>query len=117
MIEMPRSDGIWTPSPAAVVDASLGAGADRPLDGLVRADLGGPLLAVRGEELREAGGRARLVGAVHHGDRLARELHARVELGDCRVVPVLDLPEEDVGDRRAVELEPALDAVEVVRDG
>src|SRR5437899_2584245 len=74
---------------------ALGARADRPLDGLVRADLGSPLLAVRGEELREAGGRARLIRAVHHGDRLAWELDARVQLGDRRVVPVLDLPEED----------------------
>src|SRR4051794_29902170 len=61
---------------------ALGAGACRPLDGLVRADLRRPLLAVRAEEAGEALRRARLVRAVHDGDRVARQLHAWVQLRD-----------------------------------
>ena len=44
-------------------------------------------------------------------------LDAAVELRDRRVVPLLDLAEEDVGDRRAVELQALVDAVDLVRDG
>src|SRR3954453_4610628 len=96
---------------------ALGAGARRPLDRLVRPGAALPLRRVVVQERREQLGRPRLVRAVADGDRLARELHAGVRLGDRGVVPVLDLPEEDVGDGLAVELEALVDALDVVRHG
>src|SRR5205823_4850968 len=95
---------------------ALRAGTGRPLHGLVRADLRLPLRAVRRQERGEALGRSGLVRSVDDRDRLRRELHARVKACDLRRVPRLHLPEEDVGDGLAVELEPGLDAREVVRD-
>ena len=47
---------------------------------------------------------------------VARQLRARVLARDLRVVPLLDLAEEDVGDGLAVELEALVDAVDVVGD-
>src|SRR5947209_11527572 len=47
-------------------------------------------------------------------DRGAREAHARVERLDRRIVPGLDLAQEDVGDRRTVELQPSLYVWQVV---
>src|SRR4051794_25521915 len=96
---------------------ALRARAGRPLDRLVDAGAVLPLVRVVGEERREQLGRAGLVGAVADRDRGVRQLRAGVLLRDRRVVPVLDLPEEDVGDGRAVELEPLVDAVDVVGDG
>src|SRR5437879_13812631 len=47
-------------------------------------------------------------------DSLIRQLGAGIELGDRRVVPLLDLAEIDLGKRRAVDHEVArLDAFEV----
>ena len=67
-----------------------------------------------GEVVGEVEGRARAVRAMHDGDRLRRQLGARIELRDRRVVPGLDLAEEDLGQRRAVDDEIAgLDAFEV----
>ena len=48
---------------------------------------------------------------------LSGRLVLRADLGDRGVVPLLDLAEEDVGDRRAVELEALVDPVDVVGDG
>src|SRR3954454_9857837 len=96
---------------------ALGAGARRPLDRLVDAPAVLQLWGVGGEERGEQLGRARLVRAVADRDVGARELRARVPLGDRRVVPLRDLAEEDVGDGLAVELEALLDAVDVVGHG
>src|SRR3954471_2925389 len=95
---------------------ALGAGARRPLDRLVDARPVLPLVRVVGEERREQLGRARLVRAVADRDSRVRELRAGVLLGDRRVVPVLDLAEEDVGDRRAVELQALVEPADVVGD-
>ncbi len=56
-----------------------------------------------GEVVGEVVGRARPVGAVHDDDRLRRQLGARVELLDRGVVPVLDLAEENPGERGTVD--------------
>src|SRR3954447_32770 len=95
---------------------ALGARARRPLDRLVDAGAVLPLGRVVGEEGREELRRAGLVGAVADRDRLVGQLRARVARGDGRVVPVLDLAEEDVRDGLAVELEPLVDALDVVGD-
>src|SRR3954447_2574847 len=95
---------------------ALGARARRPLDRLVDAGAVLPLGRVVGEEGGEELRRARLVGAVADRDRLVGQLHAGVGRGDGRVVPVLDLAEEDVRDGLAVELEPLVDALDVVGD-
>src|ERR687886_401229 len=95
---------------------ALRAGAGRPLDLLVDARAALPGRRVVGEELREVLRRARRVRAVAHRDVVARQLHAGVLARDLRVVPLLDLAEEDVGRGLAVELEALLDAVEVVGD-
>src|SRR3954453_13396763 len=95
---------------------ALGARARRPLDRLVDAGAVLPLGRVVGEEGREELRRARLVGAVADRDRLVGQLHAGVRRGDGRVVPLLDLAEEDVRDGLAVELEALVDALDVVGD-
>src|SRR3954471_2773191 len=93
---------------------ALGAGARRPLDVLVDGRARLPLRRVVGQELCEALRRARRVRAVHDGDLRRGDRRAAVERLDRRVVPALDLAQVDVGQRLAVELEAALDAVEVV---
>jgi hypothetical protein len=40
---------------------------------------------------------------MHDRDRLLRQLGARIEFGDRRIVPGLDFTEEDSGERRAVD--------------
>src|SRR4029078_10721211 len=95
---------------------ALRAGAGRPLDRLVRAGAALPGRRVVGEEGREVRRRAGLVGAVAGRDARARQLRARVLARDLRVVPLLDLAEEDVGDGLPVELEALVDAVDVVGD-
>src|SRR3954452_3309907 len=95
---------------------ALRAGARRPLDRLVHAGAALPLGRVVGEEGREELGRTGLVGAVADRDRLVGQLHVRVRLRDGGVVPLLDVAEEDVGGRLAVELEALLDARDVVGD-
>src|SRR3954452_4071218 len=95
---------------------ALSARARRPLDRLVDPGAALPLGRVVGEEGREELRRARLVGAVADRDRLVGQLHARVGRGDGRVVPLRDLAEEDVRDGLAVELEPLVDALDVVGD-
>src|SRR4051794_5657629 len=85
----------------------------RPLvDGGAGPRVRGRLGQVVGEVLRGA----RLVTAVHGGDRRAGQLRVRVVGLDRRVVPGGDRPGEDLGDRvgRQVEL---VDAREVVDDG
>ncbi len=57
---------------------------------------------------------AAAVRPVHGGDRLVGEGDARVELGDGRVVPLGDRPEEDAGDRRPVQLQAGLHTRQVV---
>src|SRR5215212_1962510 len=96
---------------------ALGAGARRPLDRLVDADVLLPLRRIGGEEGREELRRARLIRAVADRDVRVRELDALVLPCDGRVVPLLDRAEVDVGDGRPVELEPLGDPGEVVRDG
>src|SRR3954453_14620880 len=96
---------------------ALGAGARRPLDRLVDADVLLPLRRISGEEGREELRRARLIRAVADRDVRVRELDARVLPRDGRVVPLLDLAEVDVGDRRPVQPEPLGDPGQVVGDG
>ena len=51
---------------------------------------------------------------MHDRDRLARQLYARIQFFDRRVIPGLDIAEEDLGERRAVDGQFAwLDAVEI----
>jgi len=51
---------------------------------------------------------------MHDRDRLRRQLGRRIELGDSRIVPGLDLAEEDLGERWAIDHEIAgLDALDV----
>src|SRR3954451_24894651 len=95
---------------------ALGARAGRPLDGLVDAGAALPLGRVVRQEGREELRGARLIRAVAHRDRLVGQPRARVGRGDGRVVPLLDVAEEDVGDGLAVELEILVDALDVVGD-
>ena len=99
----------------AVVASRAGAG--RPLDALVDAGAVGPRSRVVGEELGEVRRRAGLVRAVADGDVRVGQVDAGVQRRDLLVVPLRDSAEVDVGDRRAVESQARLDAVEVVRDG
>src|SRR5215211_2490921 len=96
---------------------ALGAGARRPLDRLVDADVLLPLRRISGEEGREELRRTRFIRAVADRDVRVRDLYALVLSRDRRVVPLLDLAEEDVGNRRPVELEALGDPGDVVRDG
>ena len=95
--------------------------ADRTLDALhvggdafvaLAAHAGGPLHRGAGADLRlqvradfrqvvgEQEGGARAVGAVHDGDVVGRQLHARVQRGDRLRVPLGDLAQVDVGQHR-----------------
>ena len=75
-----------------------------------------PLCAHAGEVIGEDAGGAAAVGAVHDDDRLVGELHARVVIGNLRVVPFGDLAEVDVGHVFRGELQPLGDAGKVVGD-
>ena len=57
------------------------------------------------EIVGEVEGRARAVGAMDGGDRQVGQVELGIELLDRRVVPLGDLAEIDVGERRAVENE------------
>ena len=51
---------------------------------------------------------------MHDGDRLVRQLDLRIQLLDRRVIPGLDVAEEDLGERRTIDGQIAwLDAVEI----
>src|SRR5207253_8465579 len=50
-------------------------------------------------------GRTRAVGTMNDGDFQVRQLDARIELGNCRIVPFADLAEVDVGKHGPRELE------------
>ncbi len=84
---------------------ALGAGADRPGDRGGGADLGLPVGTGLGEVGGEHEGRARPVGAVHRRHRGVRQLHARVEGGDLRIVPAGDVAGEQAGQHRAGEVQ------------
>ena len=93
---------------------ALGAEADRPFDGRAGADAGLPFRTDLGKVVGEDEGRPRTVRAMHDDDRLRRQLDVRVELRDRRIVPLGDLAEEDVRQRRPVEDELVrADAVEI----
>src|SRR6266516_5234537 len=77
---------------------ALGADADRPLDRRVEANLRLPLRTDLGQVIGKIVGRTRAVRAMHDCNRLRRQLGRRVELGDGRIVPSLDLAEEDFGE-------------------
>src|SRR6266508_3639448 len=118
--------GVHRVRPLAVGDRVLG-GLDGlgHTGGLLLAGAGaGPLLgrlalpratAGGGQVLGEVFRRTRLVGAEEDRDRSGRELGARVQLGDRRVVPGLDGALEDLRRGRAVEDE-LVDAGNVVLD-
>src|SRR5262249_59052087 len=56
----------------------------------------------------------RPVRAMHDRDRLRWQLGRRIELGDSRIVPGLDLAEEDLGERWTIDHKIAgLDALYV----
>jgi hypothetical protein len=66
------------------------------------------------ERYSENEGRAGPVGATYHGDRLRRQLDARIEPAKRRIVPRSDLAEEDPGQGRPVQDEIAgLDALDI----
>src|ERR687886_308263 len=52
---------------------------------------------------------------MYHCYVITWQVHARVVLGDGRIVPPGDLSLEDIGERLPPELEPALCPLEVVR--
>src|SRR6185312_1968873 len=89
----------------------------RPGNGGVGPDLGLPFGRDLGEVVRECEGRARAVGAVNHTDAHVREIEARVESPDGRIVPLLHFAQEDIGDERTAQNElPRRNAREVVDD-
>ena len=75
---------------------TLAAGPSRPVHGRAFANLGLPLSVLLGQVVGEEEGRARAVSAAHHGDVAVGQLHARVQCGDGRVVPLLQLAQVDV---------------------
>src|SRR5205807_9264622 len=76
---------------------AFAAQTDRPLDRRPAPDLLLPLVAHLGEIVREDIGRAAPVRPVHDDDRVPRQGHPGVGGLDSRRIPLLDLPEEDVG--------------------
>ena len=60
--------------------------------------------------------RAAAVGAMHQHDRQVRQVNARIERGDFRVVPFGDVAEINVGERVAVQFEFRI-ARQIVDDG
>jgi conjugative relaxase-like TrwC/TraI family protein len=79
---------------------------DRPAGRLAGADLGCPGRVDAGQVVGEDVGGAAAVGTVHDGDPRVREGQARVKRGDGGVVPVGDLPEVDLGEHRAGQVQP-----------
>src|SRR4029078_10432759 len=94
---------------------ALGAEARRPADAGPGARPALPLGADGAEVIDEDLGGAATVGAVHRGDGLLGELDLGVLPGNQGIVPVLDLAEEDPRGGLGGDLEPARDALEVVR--
>src|SRR5690606_14537069 len=93
---------------------ALAALAHGPLDRLAFADRGLPLGRDLGQVIGPAEGGARAVGAVDHHDIAVRQAEARVQGGDRRVVPLLDLAQVDVGQQGAGQAQlPGLDAVDI----
>src|SRR5436309_909011 len=83
---------------SGIAFVALGANARRPFDRGAGADLGLPFGVRLRQIIGEVEGGARTVGAAHHGDGITRQLQLRIELGDRRVVPLLDLAEIDVAE-------------------
>src|SRR6266542_1635224 len=94
----------------------VAAAAGRPVDGRSPSDPRLPFLADAAEIVGEVVGGAAAVAAVDDGDVGSRNALALVELPDRRVVPLLDLPEEDVCEHRAFEPDAVRAAVEPVGD-
>src|SRR3546814_14195419 len=90
---------------------ALAADAGGPLYRGAFADLRLPFGADLRQVVDEVEGGAGAVGALDHGDLLVGQLHAALERGDGRVVPLLALAEEDVGPGFAVELLPDRNSV------
>ena len=104
------------PDDARDARAAAGTRARRPVDARVEADLVLPPAADRRQVLGEVVGRARAVGAVNRCDLEIREVESAVQASDRLIVPAGDLAHVDVRERRPVELQPAAEAGEVVRD-
>src|SRR6185369_8599129 len=85
---------------------ALAAEADRPLDRGALADFLRPFAVHTRKVIGEDAGRAAAVGAMDDHDRLVREVHTGVVIGNPLVVPLGDLAEEDVRDILGVEFEP-----------
>src|SRR3984885_4836234 len=83
--------------------AAFGADTDRPFDRRVLADLGLPVRTDLGKIVGPDEGGARSVGAMHDRDCGVGQIDAGIELGDRRIVPLGDVTQEDLGDRRTVE--------------
>ena len=96
--------------------AAAGADADREVRLRALADRVLPRLADVRQVVGEVVARAAAVAAVDRHDLLVRQLDARVDLLDRRVVPVLDRAAVDRGEDRARQLEAVADAADVVRD-
>src|SRR5262249_57783557 len=69
------------------------------------------------QEVGHVEGGAGTVGAIDGRDVRRGQVDARVQLLDLRVVPLRDLPEVDVGDHAAGQVQVVLDARQVVEDG
>src|SRR5262249_46325808 len=93
---------LYEPGGAVV---ALAAETHRPVHAGPRADLALELRRDLGEVVGEDRVGARAVRAASDDDALLGQLHARVVGDDRRVVPLGDLPEEDVGERLAGEAE------------
>src|ERR1019366_2669165 len=86
---------------------ALAAHTFRPGDGGAGAYLLFPFGVHLGKLIGPDESRARAVGTAHDGDRIGRQLGARIQVDNRLVVPALDLAEENVAQNRARELELA----------
>src|SRR5450432_1289094 len=93
---------------------ALAADPDRPCHGLVGAHGLLPVRADLREVVGEDPGGPRAIRAVHDGDGHVRQLQALVQLDDLRVVPLLELAHQDLGQHIGRHLQLArLDARQV----
>src|SRR5262249_62283332 len=89
----------------------------RPVDGDTLAGTVLPRLADVAQVLGQVVRRAAVVGAVDDRDVLTGEALALVQRLDRRVVPLLDVPEEDVREHRPGEMEMVRQVVAAMSDG
>ena len=90
-----------------VADAGvlLAADADRPVHGGAAADAVRPLFRDLREVVREDETRTGTVGTAHDRDAHARQLHARIQSFDARIIPSFDFAEENICESCLVEFQ------------